>query len=76
MFKILFLLLIFLSSFLNAFSLKEGFIKTLSKQFQQTIRLSSIWNIINENNKEIDKICLIRYKENDNDKFLKLKLSD
>ena len=33
-------------------------------------------SIINENNKEIDKICLIRYKENDNDKFLKLKLSD
>ena len=25
---------------------------------------------------KIDKICLIRYKENDNDKFLKLKLSD
>lgn len=45
MFKILFLLLIFLSSFLNAFSLKEGFIKTLSNNPDILIRENELKKI-------------------------------
>ena len=51
-------------------------LKTLPKRIPTNEEGIFYKSIINENNKEIDKIYLIRYKENDNDKFLKLKLSD
>ena len=44
-------------------------LKTLPKRIPTNEEGIFYKSIINENNKEIDKICLIRYKENDNDKL-------